>query len=424
MKKKVVIVGGGFAGFTVALKLPKELFDVVLLDRNNYHSFPPLFYQVATAALEPASVSFPFRKGLHGKPWVSYRMCEATSVDTEKKIVHTPCESFAYDYLVLATGSDTNFFGNRQIEENAIPMKSVGEALGIRNYLLETLEARVIHHDKRQNEDGGKTIIIVGAGPTGVELSGALAQMKNHYFPKDYPELDFSTVRILLIDMGPRVLAAMSEKASAAAELYLRKKGVEIRLGQSVTGYDGACAILSTGEQIKTNTLIWAAGVEGTPLPGIPETAVQRTKRIKTDNFNRIEGCSGVFCIGDASCILSDDFPKGHPQVAQVAIQQGKTLVENLSRLEKGEQPVPFRYKDKGSMATIGRNRAVVDLPRWKFQGRFAWYVWMFIHLITNYGIRNRFNTFVNWAWEYITFDSSLRLIIREKKVKNKKRKP
>lgn len=412
-QKRVVVVGGGFAGLTLARKLAKSRFQVVLIDKNNYHQFQPLFYQVAMAGLEPSSIVFPLRKVFQNNRNVLIRVTKVLSVDTANNEIHTEIGNLKYDYLVIAIGADTNWYGNEQVRANAIPMKSVSEALYLRNAIFEDYERAVTtaDFDERQRY---LDIVVVGGGPTGVEVAGSLAEMRNVIIPKDYSDLDRKEINIHLIHGDPRLLNTMSEQASAKAELYLRELGVEIWMDKVVKSYDGSTVFINDGSTIKADKVIWAAGITGNTIDGLPETAKTRGNRLKVNEINLIEGTSNVFALGDIAFQQHDkDWPNGHPQVAQVAMQHAKTLAKNLLKLEKNQQPEPFHYTDLGSMATIGRHKAVADLPFWRFQGLFAWFAWLFVHLFQLLGAKNKIIVFLNWVWNYFTYDQSLRLVIK-----------
>ena len=410
--KRLIIVGGGFAGLKLATKLSGSNYQVVLIDRNNFHQFQPLLYQVATSGLEPSTISFPLRKIFQRSKNVIIRIAEVTAIDREKKEILTNLGSISYDYLVIAVGADTNFFGMNHIREKAIPMKSVAEALSLRNTLLQNLED-ALNMQSADDLEGLMNIVVVGGGPTGVEISGTLAEMKRSVLPKDYPELNFSNMQIFLLEAGSKLLNGMTEQSSAKAMQYLEKLGVKIWLNSQVSDFDGKIVTIHNGKEIRTNTLVWAAGVTGNRIEGLPEEAIKRGNRIKVDRFNRIEGCEEIFALGDIAFMQEDAYPNGHPQMAQPAIQQALLLSRNIKRIEKGENPKPYSYFNKGAMATIGRNLAVVDLPFLSFHGFFAWLVWMFVHLMAIVGVKNRLMIFINWFWNYITYDQSLRLIIK-----------
>ncbi len=411
---RVVVVGGGFAGLNLADKLSKMDYQVVLIDKNNFHQFQPLFYQVAMAGLEPSSILFPLRKLFQKRKNVFIRVTTVTKVDTQQKRIHTLLGELSYDYLVLAIGADTNFFGNEQIARKAFSMKSVGEALTLRNKILYDYERAITTMDYKERQ-GLIDIVIVGGGPTGVEVAGALAEMKKYILPKDYKELNTEEIDIYLIQGGDCLLKGMSAEAAQKAESFLKELGVIIKLNSRVEDFDGKFVHIKGGEKIQANKVIWAAGIKGNTVAGLPEETIVWGGRIKVDRENRVAGVQDVFAIGDIAYMEEPDFPKGHPQVAQVAIQQGKNLAYNFKMKSKGKPFKPFTYKDLGSMATIGRNRAVVDLPKFKFQGFFAWIVWLFVHLFSLIGMKNRIFVFINWVWNYFTYDQSLRLIIRPK---------
>jgi NADH:ubiquinone reductase (H+-translocating) len=418
-RKRVVIIGAGFGGLALSQKLADSNdFQVVLIDKNNYHQFQPLFYQVATAGLEPSAISFPLRLIFHDKPHVHVRITEVLGVNSEKNEIETKLGYISYDYLVLALGADTNFFGQINIQEKSLPMKSVSEALGLRNRLLQNFEDALTVETQDERE-GLMNIVVVGGGPTGVEVSGTLAEMKKHILPKDYPELDFDSMQVYLVESSAEILDVMSEGASKSAKQYLIDLGVKVINGKRVTDFDGETAFINDGTQIRTNNLVWAAGIKANTMPGISPENIGRGGRIKVNEYNQVTGLSNIFAIGDLAITESDiKFPNGHPQVAQPAIQQGNLLAGNLAALLRGNDMKPFKYKDLGSMATIGRNLAVVDLPFWKFQGFFAWLTWMFVHLMSIVGIKNRVFVFFNWVWNYITYDQNLRLIIKAKNPK------
>jgi NADH dehydrogenase len=410
-QKRVVIVGGGFAGLELAQSLPEGLFQVVLIDKNNYHQFQPLFYQVAMAGLEPSSIVFPFRK-LFQKTKKFFRMAEVKEIFPDKKCLMTNLGIVNYDYLVLAMGAKTHYFGNERLEELTIPMKSVSEAISLRNKILEDYENALtcIDHDKRQ---GYLNIVIVGGGPTGVELAGALAEMKNHILPKDYPELNLKEIDIYLIEGNSRLIKTMSEKASKNAYDYLRRLGVEILLNTHVLDFDGETVMTKEGNKIQANKVIWAAGIIGNPIKGLNPNAIGPQGRYEVNEFSQVKGYKNIFAIGDIAQMKGEPYPNGHPQVAQVAIQQAKTLTKNLILQEEGKEMKSFRYKDLGSMATIGRNAAVADIGKRHLKGPIAWYLWLLVHLKAILGVKNKVFVLLNWIWNYISYDQSLRLIIK-----------
>lgn len=413
-QERIVIVGGGFAGLTLARKLAKSQYQVVLIDKNNYHQFQPLFYQVAMAGLEPSSIIFPYRKLFQHHKNVFIRMTEVTGVDLDVKQLQTPYGIVNYDHLILSMGVDTNFFGNQQIANLAMPLKDVSEALLLRNKILEDYEKALVITDFEERQRY-IDIVIVGGGPTGVEVAGALAEMKQFILPKDYPEMDISEIDIYLVQSGPRLLKGMSEEASKKALTFLKQLGVKVRLNTRVKDFDGQYAYMNDGTSIRTSKVIWAAGIRGNTIKGLPDEAICRGNRLLVDDLHRVKGLEHVYALGDLAQMESEAYPHGHPQVAQVAIQQAKNLARNFKRKLKGKELNRFEYDDKGSMATIGRHRAVVDLPRFKFQGGFAWFVWMVVHLFAILGVKNKLFVFINWVWNYLTYDQSLRLILRAK---------
>ncbi|WP_345947523.1 MULTISPECIES: NAD(P)/FAD-dependent oxidoreductase [unclassified Mucilaginibacter] len=408
----VVIVGGGFGGIELAKHLAKEPVEILLLDKHNYHSFPPLLYQVATGSLECEAIAFSLRKNFEGQKNLRFRVAEVTAVNTENNYLETTIGEIAYDYLVMATGSTTNFFGNKDIEHYAMPMKTIPEALNLRYMFLQNLEQAVIAPTKEER-DPYVTFVMVGAGPTGVELAGSFAELRNHVLSKDYPELRKEDMKVYLVDFLPKVLGPMSDEASKKAQEFLEKMGVEVLLNVKVASYDGTELKFEDGRVIRTKNVVWSAGVMGVVPQGIAKENLVRGNRIKTDEICRVVGTTNVFAIGDVGASVTEATPNGHPGVAQVAIQQGKKLAENLSHLVKGEPTEPFKYKDLGSMATIGRNKAVADLGKIKLSGFFAWLIWMFVHLISLLGFRNKVITFINWLGSYVTYNGGTRLIIR-----------
>jgi len=411
-QKRVLIAGGGFAGLKIATKLADSNFQVVLIDRNNFHQFQPLFYQVATAGLEPSAISFPLRKIFQRSNNVFIRVAEITSLNTDNKEVITTLGTLNYDILILAMGVDTNFFGMKHIAQYAIPMKSVAEALSLRNKILQNFEDALIEPDPDKKQ-ALLNIVVVGGGPTGVEVSGTLAEMRKFILPKDYPEIDFSKMNIHLVEAGNRILAGMTEQSASHAERYLHKLGVKVHCNAQVSDYNGEMVSIKNNIQIPAKTMVWAAGVSGNQIEGINPELYARGNRIKVNSFNQIEGIDDAYAIGDNAYMTEDNYPNGHPQMAQPAIQQAKLLAKNLIRLQNNKPMKPYYYFNKGSMATVGRNLAVVELPFVRFYGFFAWLTWMFVHLMAIVGVKNRLLVFINWFWNYVTYDQSLRLILK-----------
>jgi NADH dehydrogenase len=416
---RVVIIGGGFAGINLAKTLANKKMQVVLLDKDNYHTFQPLLYQVSTAGLEPDSIAYPLRKIIKNHKHSFFRLAEVSYIDTLSQVVETNIGNLTYDYLVIATGTKTNFFGNKTIEANSMPMKKVPQALNIRSLILQNFEKATIANTLEERK-ALLNFVIVGGGPTGVELAGAIAELKNHIVPRDYPDLDSSYMQIHLLEGNDRVLPPMSKHASIKAEQFLKNLGVQVHCNTFVKEYNGFKVTANSDLTLESETLIWAAGVTGDAVNGLKEASlVDRINRYKVNQFNQVEGYNNIFALGDIAYMETEAYPKGHPQVAQPAIQQGKLLGKNLLRLVNNQPLKPFVYKDKGSMATIGRNKAVVDLKHYKFAGFFAWFVWMFVHLMSLVGFRNRVITFFNWTYNYINFDKAARLIIRPFKKEN-----
>jgi len=413
-KKRVVIIGGGFAGLHLAKNLDDKYFQLVMVDRNNYHTFQPLLYQVATAGLEPDSIAYPLRKLFKSSKDFYFRMAEVERIDTNGNILHTNIGPVTYDYLVIATGTTTNFFGNKDLEANAMTMKSVSEALDLRSLILQNFEKALLK-SRTEEQDAIMSIAIVGAGPTGVELSGALAELKKHVLPYDYPDLNIDRMQVYLIEMADRVLPPMSETASKKALSYLKKLGVEVILGEAVEQYENENVSLKSGKTLKAGTLIWAAGVKGNLLNGLKEETVFKG-RYQVNRHHLIKGEENVYAIGDVAYMETIEFPKGLPMLAPVANQSGSHLAKHLHSLQsdKVRSIKEFEYFDKGVMATVGRNKAVADLKKLKFGGLFAWLIWMFVHLLSLVGFRNRLVTFFNWTYNYFNFDRGIRLIIRK----------
>ena len=416
---RVVIVGGGFAGLALAKGLEKKDIQVVLIDKHNYHTFQPLLYQVATGGLEPDSIAFPIRKLFNNLKYYHFRLAEVLNIDADKKEIATSIGNLEYDHLVLATGSKTNFFGNKNIEKHAMEMKSIPQSLNIRSLVLENFEEALLTSDFEERK-ALMNFVIVGGGPTGVELAGALAEMKKGILPKDYPDLDIRQMQINIIQGSNKLLDAMSNQASKKAEDFLTNLGVCVWKNLIVTNYDGETVTTTSEETFKAATVIWAAGVQGELVDGLKaECIVERANRIKVDEYNKVVGYENVYAIGDIAAMITEENPRGHGMMAQPALQQGKLLAKNILAEINGKPLKAFVYNDKGSMATIGRNKAVVDLPKLKFQGVFAWFVWMFVHLFSLIGFRNRAIVFLNWVYNYVRFDRETRLIIRPFKNKN-----
>lgn len=408
---RVVIIGGGFAGLKLARTLDSRLYQVVLFDKNNYHTFQPLMYQVATAGLEPDSIAYPIRKVFKNKKNFHFRMATVEQIDADAKVIHSSIGELSYDYLVMATGADSNFFGMQNVEKYSVPMKNLVESLDLRSIILQNFEKALNTSDLKEQESL-MNFVIVGAGATGVELAGALAELKHHILPKDYPDLDIRRMQIHVIEAAPAVLANMSKQASEKSLNFLKKLGVNVWLDTQVKDYDGYTATTNKRD-FETHTLIWAAGVKGQPVAGL-NASMTRGNRIEVDSFCAVKGYDNVYALGDVAAILDEKTPRGHGMLASVAAQQGAYLGKSLNKKAKNKSIHPFVYKDKGTMATIGRNKAVVDLPRFKFSGFFAWMAWMFVHLMLLVDFRSRMVVFINWAWSYVNYDKSIRLIIRK----------
>ncbi|MDI1318169.1 NAD(P)/FAD-dependent oxidoreductase [Flavobacterium sp.] len=411
-KKKVIVVGGGFAGIQFIKALNEKLFDVVLIDKINHHQFQPLFYQVATSQLEPSSISFPLRNIFKKKTNVQIRLATVLSIDKTQKIITTNIGEFDYDYLVIAIGCITNFFGNETIKQNSLTLKSTYDAITIRNHILQTFET--IISASEEEKESLFNFVIVGAGPTGVEMAGAFAEIKKEVLPKDYRGIDFSRLNIMLIEGTKNTLNSMSSKAQIASRNYLQNMEVKIYTETFVKNYDGNVLTLSTGETIKTKTVIWAAGVTGNKIEGFNPEIITPSNRLKVNRINKVFESDTIFALGDIAYMETPQYPKAHPQLANVAINQAKLLAKNLYRIEKNKPTTNFEYKDLGSMATIGRNKAVVDLPFLHFSGYFAWLTWIFVHLMLILSVKNKLIIFINWAWAYITKDTSLALILSQ----------
>lgn len=418
---RIVIIGGGFAGISLAKKLSKQEVQVVLLDKHNYHTFQPLLYQVSTGGLEPDSIAYPIRKILKDFPNFYFRLANVNEIDTANNKVITNIGDLKFDYLVIASGSKTNYFGNNELKAHSMAMKTIPQSLNLRSLILENFEEALLTSDLNER-NALMNFVIVGGGPTGVELAGALAEIKKGILPKDYPDLDTRLAQIHIIQSGNTILNGMSAQASQKAEDFLEKLGVNIWKNVRVTNYDGKTVTTNTDLTFETATLIWAAGVMGATIKGLDSSdLITKGNRIQVNEFNQVKGFNNIFAIGDIAGFINDEFPDGLPMLAQPAIQQGEQLGENVLRLIENKPMKPFVYKDKGVMATIGRNKAVVDLKHYKFQGVFAWFVWMYVHLFFLIGFRNRIVVFVNWVYNYIRFDREARLIIRPFKKKLQK---
>lgn len=410
-KKRVVIVGGGFGGLKLANKLQNSEFQVVLIDKNNYHQFLPLIYQVASAGVEPSSISFPFRKIFQKREEFYFRWAEVTGIETSQNLIETSIGTLYYDFLVIAAGTITNYFGNKQIEDAALPMKTVEEALTMRNTLLSNFE-QALTCQNPQEKQAFLNMVIVGGGATGVEISGVLAEMRRFVIPKDYPDLIGCNMNIYLIEASSKLLSAMSPEASENATDFLKDMGVDVLLNTKVLDFKDNKVILDNGNEIPTRTFIWVSGVTAVSFEKLDASLLNRGRRITVDEFNRVVGTENVFSIGDICLQTEKDYPNGHPQVAQVAIQQGVLLAENLMRIVRNEKLKPFHYRNLGSLATVGRNKAVADFKKLKTQGWFAWMIWLVVHLRSILGIRNKLMILINWVWSYITYDQSMRLIL------------
>lgn len=409
MREKIVIIGGGFAGLQLARNLNNQgKYKVMVIDKMNHHMFQPLFYQVATGRIEPSNISFPFRKIFQKSKNIQFRMTEIKKIiPSENKVVGED-GIFNYDKLVIATGCKTNFFGNQKMQELALGMKNTQEAITIRNHILMTFEKMII--ERKASDDGNWNLVIVGSGPTGVELAGAFSEMKSSILPRDYPRMNFSDLNIILISSSDKPLDAMSQESQDAAEKYLLQLGVNFMKNERVTDYDGEVIYMKSGNSIPTNNVIWAAGVTGNIIDDFNQENLVKNRYI-VDRYNKVKGFDNIFAIGDIAYMETPKYPQAHPQLANVAINQGKNLARNFKKNSEKDWE-QYEYTDRGSMATIGKHRAVVDLPKFKFQGFLAWYFWMFLHLMLILSVRNKIAIFFNWMWSYINKDSSLRLII------------
>ncbi|GGG48985.1 NAD(P)/FAD-dependent oxidoreductase [Bizionia arctica] len=419
-KPKIVIIGAGFGGIAMAKSFKNKPVEILLIDQHNYHNFQPLMYQVATGGLEPGNIAYPVRRIFRNYKNVSFRMAEVFSMSFQDKTLSTSAGTIPYDYLIIATGSQNNFFNFEPVKDKLLTLKSIPDALNLRSSIFQNLE-KAMEDIKKEPLEEILNIAIVGGGPAGIELAGALAEMKRYVIPKDFPDLDTSKMTINLYEAAPKLLAVMSKNASIKSEVYLKELGVNVFLNAKVNSYDGTTITLADNTTFTTDTVIWTAGVKGAPINGLPKEVIVGGNRISVNEFNQVLGLKNVFAIGDVSAHLSEENPKGLPMLAPVAQQQGKQLSNNILRLIVGKPFEVFKYKDKGSMATVGRKKAVVDLPKWKFQGAFAWLVWMFIHIFSLVGFRNKFIALIDWFSNYINYDRPLGLIIRPyKKAINK----
>ncbi len=409
---RVIIIGGGFAGLHLAKKINKKQYQVVLIDKHNYHTFQPLLYQVATSGLEPDSIAYPIRRTFKKQPNFHFRLAKVEQIHQDKQYIETSSGQLNYDILIIATGAKTNFFGLENVEQHAIPMKSLVESLDLRSKILQNFE-KAIYASSIKEQEKLMNFVIVGGGPTGVELAGALGELKKQVLPEDFPDLDIRKMKIHLLEAAPRVLASMSQAASNKAHQFLKKLDVHVWTNTQVTNFDGALVSTNGKSNFYSDTLIWAAGVSGAPIKGINVKDIGKGNRILVNNFNQINNSSNIYAIGDVALMQTESTPKGHPMLGSVAMQQGAHLAKNLNRIAANKTMLPFKYNDKGTMATIGRNLAVVDLQGLKFQGLFAWFVWMFVHLMLLVGFRNKIVVFINWAWSYIRFDKGTPLIVR-----------
>jgi NADH dehydrogenase len=409
---RVVIIGCGFGGLQLAKSLNGAPFQVVMLDKNNYHTFQPLLYQVATSGLEADSIAYPIRKIFKGQKNFHFRWCEVKSLVASDNKIITNIGEVAYDYLVMATGTTTNFFGNSEFEQKVMPMKSVTEALNLRSLILQNFEKALLAN-KDEERQALMNFVVVGGGPTGVELAGALSELKNHVLPNDYPELDLKQMRVILVESGNELLQAFNQTNQQRAKTYLEELGAEVRLQKGVSKFDGRTIEFKDGEKLLSKNLIWGAGIKGVLIDGFDETVINPRKRLLVNDYCQINNQTNIFAIGDVACMVQPNYPNGHPQVAPVAIQMGELVAQNLIRQKEGKSLQSFNYNDKGSMATVGRNRAVVEAGKIHFGGWLGWLVWMSLHLMLLVGFRNRIVVFINWLWNYLSYDRNIRLIIR-----------
>lgn len=414
---RIVIIGGGFAGLSLIKVLKNKDVQVVLLDKNNFHQFQPLLYQVATSGLEADSIAFPYRKQISGYKNVNFRLAEVQNINTQNKTIQTDKGSLIYDFLVIATGTTTNFFGNKKIEAHSLGLKNIQDSLNIRNMMLQNLEQASITCDKKE-QDARTNFVIVGGGPAGVEMAGALAEFKKYILAKDYPEYPASIMHIYLVEGFGRLISAMSEKASTKALNYLEELDVKVFLNEIVTDYNEEIVTTKSGKKLVAKNLIWTAGVKGEVPKGINQKHIVRGNRLKTNKYLQVEDLNDVFALGDVAAVITENTPKGHPQVAQAAIQQGKTLAKNIISIINNKPLKPFIYKNKGSLATIGKHKAVADLGKLKFGGYFAWLIWSFVHLMSISGFKNKLLVGINWIISYFSYEKSNRIIIVNSKKK------
>ena len=419
---RAVIVGGGFGGLTIAKSLSKIGVQVILIDKDNYHTFQPLLYQVATCGLIAESIAFPIRKIFKNFKNFYFRMANVENINPEENIIQTSIGDLSYDYLVIATGSQTNYFGMEGLQINSMPMKTILEALDLRSMILQNFE-KALGIENQRKKQALMNYVIAGGGPTGVELAGAFAELKKHILPKDYPELDISEMGIYLIQSGPRLLPSFSEKSSAKAKKYLETLGVNVQLNTRVVDYNVGYVQTNKEEDLIAKTLIWTTGVVGVPIDGINADTISKGKRILVDEYNRVKGYENIFAIGDVAAMVSENYPRGHPMVAPVAIQQGSLLAKNIGKMRDSKELVPFKYNDMGSLATIGKNKAVVEMGKFKVQGAIAWYIWMFVHLFSLIGFGNKVMVFFNWTANYFNSEKGARLILQPYEHDSVKRK-
>jgi len=409
--KKIVIVGCGFGGLTLAKKLSKLNVHILLIDKNNYHTFQPLLYQVATGGLEAENIAYPIRKIFRRYKNVFFRMAEVFSVNEAEKKVITNIGSITYDYLVLAIGSTNNYFNFEKVKNKILPLKSLTDAFNIRSFIMQNLERSLLVKNVEDQEEV-VNVAVIGGGPAGIEVAGAIAEMKKYVLPLDFPELNLSRMHIFLFEAAPRLLSVMSDEASKHAFKYLKDLGVIIKISTHVKDYDGSQLFLEDGKSFRTDTVIWTAGVKPVKISGLKQTSFLPGDRLKIDEYNRLIDSSNIFALGDVAACISEGYPRGLPMLAPVAMQQAKHLANNFKLLLSENPLIPFIYKNKGVMATIGRKRAVVDLPRWRFQGIFAWFVWMFVHIMSLIGFRNKMMTLIDWSISYFNYDKPLGIII------------